>query len=111
MNKWLQYAILLNLTLIIVFLIVDYSLWTSTADMMSPPWLSGQYEDIAIGKSYNVFSRQMWLDGSYLTSTSFEGFIEKSDTFNFPFLLFLIALGLNSYLIWRSGRDSNPGGI
>jgi hypothetical protein len=101
MQKHLQQAILLNVILLLLYVIVDYAIWTNAPSGLSLPWYSGTFEDFDVTGSYNLFSRSVWITGHYRSGTSFE---EVSSLPNLTLLLFILALALNTYLIWRTAH-------
>jgi hypothetical protein len=105
MDKWLERAIFLNIILLLIYLLIDYSTWNYIPHGLSLPWHSGRFENLEFASSYTIIDRSVWITGHYSSETSFEGFTETSTTPNFQLYFFILAIALNTYLVSRAERE------
>ena len=106
MNKWFERAIFLNILLIILYVYVDYSGWTRISfDFKSVQYLQGKLDHLRVLTSYNILFHSIRLDSNYVTGSSFEGFQQQSYIFNYPFLIFVIAIIVNMLIVTRTSKD------
>ena len=102
-RKWLERAVFINVMLLLVFVLADYFSWMRIGVDLEPlKWYTGSYSNLSVNPAYFVLTRIISIRGQ----KEFGGFTERADVLNFPLLVFLAAIILNVFIIYKIGKES-----
>jgi len=102
MNKWLERSLLIDITLVLAFLLLDYITWNPIAERLTnSPLMSERYYNT--GGFFNVLTFQLRQSGM-----SDYGIVRNDFTqaWNLPLFVFISAIIANVVLVWQSGKEA-----
>lgn len=102
LSIWLERAIFINIILLILFVLSDYFVWLSIGSQLCFP--TGYYSNLTTNPAYYVYNRVISIRGihtnNYHTSIDIMAYMP-----NFPLLLFILTIILNTLLIFKITKD------